>query len=283
MIQLPTQTDIEELQLLKQPYSLSIYSPYITPSSPNNPNRIQLKNLLKQARRQLSEAGLSTREITSLVQPVEKLIDGDEFRVNHRHSLALFVGKDFFQYYRLPADGVPLSMFVNEKFHVQPIIELAANNPPYYILLLSHNGVRLYKGDYYYIEQIDFQKKPMTMKQELGIDELPNETQTHTVAAADRGKGSERFHGQYNESQVDKDMLVEYFRRIDKKLHTLTKNENTPLIIAGVDYLLPLYRQVNTYSYLLEDEIEGNIEHTSIESLQEQASAIIERHTHPWA
>jgi hypothetical protein len=44
MIQLPAKTEIETLQAFFKPNSLSIYAGYITPTSPNNPNRIQLKN-----------------------------------------------------------------------------------------------------------------------------------------------------------------------------------------------------------------------------------------------
>lgn len=280
MIQLPTKTEIEVLEALHKPLSLSLYAPYIAPSSPNNPNRIQLKNLLKEARLQLASAGVGVRDIASTLEPVEKLIDGEEFRANHGHSLALFVQQGFFQFFRLPPDGVSSLIVMGEEFHVQPIIELIDNNPPYYVLILSHNGTQLLKGDYYHIEQLELQKYPTTMKQELRIDEYPNETQTHSVAAADRGKGSEKFHGQYNETQVDKEMLVEFFRRIDHKLLKLLKDEKTPLVIAGVDYLLPLYRQVSTYPNLLADEIRGNLEHSSLDFIRDQATNIIERHVH---
>jgi len=72
MIKLPTEADIETLQAFQKPCSLSLYAPYITPSSPNNPNRIQLKNLLKEARQLLAAEGLTAREIATTLQPAEK-------------------------------------------------------------------------------------------------------------------------------------------------------------------------------------------------------------------
>lgn len=277
MIKLPTEADIETLQAFQKPHSLSLYAPYITPSSPNNPNRIQLKNLLKEARQLLAAEGLSAREIATTLQPAEKLLDGDEFRVNHRHSLALFIHPDFFAYYRLPAEDTAPSVRIDNGFNVQPIIELISTNPAYYVLLLSHNNVQFLKGDCYYIEPLQLPGLPVNMEQELNIDEYPNEVQTHSVAAASRGKGSEAFHGQYNDTQVDKDMLTKFFRRIDHKLRVVLKDTTLPLVIAGVDYLLPLYRQVSTYPHLLVDEIQGSQEHTTLEAVRERASELVMR------
>lgn len=279
MIQLPTKTEIETLQAFFKPNSVSIYAPYIAPSSPNNPNRIQLKNLLKQARQLLTDAKLSSREIAATLQPAEKLLDGDEFRTNHEHNLALFMHHDCFAYYHLPAEATVSSVQMDKGFNLQPIIELLNDNLPYYVLRLSHNDVQLLKGDRYYIEQLQLQKFPTNMEQELNIDEYPNEIQTHSIAAASKGKGSEAFHGQYNETQVDKEMLIKFFRRIDQKLHDALKDKTTPLIIAGVDYLLPLYRQVSTYPHLLLDEIRGNLEHASLDFVREHASTILAHST----
>ena len=279
MIKLPTEAEIETLQAFQKPHCLSIYAPYIAPISANNPNRIQLKNLLKEARQLLLAEKLSARQIATMLESVEKLIDGDEFRINHGHSLALFIHQDFFVYYRLPAEETAPSVRIDNGFNVQPIIELVSTNPAYYVLLLNHNNVQLLKGDRYHIEPFQLPGLPINMEQELNIDQQPNEIQTHTVAAASRGKGSEGFHGQYEETQVDKEMLTQFFRRIDHKLHGALKDTTTPLIIAGVEYLLPLYRQVSTYPYLLLDEIKGSLEHASLDEVREQASQLITRST----
>ena len=275
MIKLPTETEIETLQAFKKPDCISIYSSYIAPSSPNNPNRIQLKNLLKESRQLLMADGINAREVGATLKPVDKLLDGDEFRLNHKHSLALFIQRDFFAYYRLPAEDMVSSVRIDDGFFVQPIIEMASTNPNYYVLLLSHNHVQLLKGDCYYIESLNVPGLPTNMERELNIDEYPSEIQTHSIAPASRGKSSEAFHGQYNDIQVDKDLLVQFFRRIDRRLRILLRDTKTPLIIAGVDYLLPLYRQVSTYPNLLIDEIRGNLEHASLNAILARTSTIL--------
>jgi hypothetical protein len=275
MIQLPTNTEIKTLKAFKEPDSLSIYAPYIAPNSSDNPNRTQLKNFLKEARQQLLTKELDEREIDALLLPAKKLLDSEEFRMNYKHSLVVFIGHNFFRYYHLPPKGVTSSLIIGKGFSVQPIVIILDKSPSYFVLLLSHNGVQLLKGNRYNIEQI--QEFPTAMKQDLNIDEYPKARQTHTVAPASQGKGSEKFHGQYNQTQVDKEMLVKFFRHIDIKLQKVIKNEKIPLVIAGVEYLLPIYRQVNTYPHLLADEIQGSLEHTPLDSIRKKAFKILAR------
>jgi hypothetical protein len=56
----------------------------------------------------------------------------------------------------------------------------------------------------------------------------------------------------------------------------LLKEEQAPLVLAGVEYLLPIYREVNTYQYLLDGGITGNPEGLSSENLHRQAWAQVE-------
>ena len=70
-------------------------------------------------------------------------------------------------------------------------------------------------------------------------------------------------------------MLTNFFRRIDKKLHKRVVGKKTPLILAGVDYLLPLYRKINTYPYLRKEELKGSIEHTPLDVIREQVCKIL--------
>jgi hypothetical protein len=275
MIQLPTRSEILTLGTTQQPHGLSIYSGYLPPSSPNNPNRIQFKNLLKEARRLLADKKYSERDIAAFLEPADKLLSGEEFRVGHDHSLGVFIGQDFFRYYRLPSTSIESSIQLGRHFNVQPILDLIDTNLSYFLLCLSHNNIQLLRGDRYSIKPLELDRMPTNMEQSLRIDEYPKEIQTHSVAPTVIGKGSEQFHGQYNARQVDKDMLVRFFRKINTRLARELKGQNIPLILAGVEYLLPLYRQVNTYAHLVDRDIIGNVELAPLLQLQQQAATIV--------
>ena len=89
------------------------------------------------------------------------------------------------------------------------------------------------------------------------------------------GKGSEAVHGQYNVREIDKGLLIKYFRMLDKSLHKFLQKKDLPLILAGVGYLFPLYRQVNTFPHLFGEGIKGNMEHVSPDLLRKQAWSLI--------
>lgn len=269
MIHIPTDTEMRTLEAFKKTDCLSIYVPYIAPNQSGNPNRIQLKNLLKQANQTLSAEGLNKTKIDSLLKPAKELVDSNEFRINYKHSLVLFIGQGFFRYYHLPPEGVTASVILGASFDIQQIDKLISDNPSYFILLLSHNGAKLLIGNKYDIEEI--QSFPSTMRQDLRIDENPKSFQTHSIAPATSGKESEIVHGQYNKSQVDKEMLTEFFQHIEKKVNKIVKNEKTPLVLAGVDYVLSLYRQINTYPHTLRGEIAGNLENLSLDQIRKLA------------
>ena len=73
-----------------------------------------------------------------------------------------------------------------------------------------------------------------------------------------------------------KDDLLLYFQSIDRGLHEVLREERAPLVLAAVDYFLPIYRQANTYSQLLEKGIEGNPDRLSDKDLHDRAWAIVE-------
>lgn len=72
-----------------------------------------------------------------------------------------------------------------------------------------------------------------------------------------------------------KDELLHYFKKIDRGLHPLLREEKAPLVLAAVDYLQPIYRQANTYAHLLEGGIEGNPDRLSSKELHDRAWPLV--------
>jgi hypothetical protein len=141
----------------------------------------------------------------------------------------------------------------------------------YYLLALSHKHVRLFEGDRYRLKPVELKNFSGDLEETLRIDEFPHSRETHTIAPASSGKGSEAFHQQYNVAETDKKMLLEFFRRIDHRLHAFLLFHEKPLLLAGVGYLLPIYRKVNTYAGLLDEAVIGNQDRTDIYTLGKKA------------
>jgi hypothetical protein len=62
---------------------------------------------------------------------------------------------------------------------------------------------------------------------------------------------------------------------VNEGLNTLIEDKTVPMILAGVDYLLPIYREANTYQNVLKDSITGNPDRENLNELHEQAWNIV--------
>lgn len=279
MVNLPDERELQELQAFKRPLCLSVYVPLLDPNETTSPNRIEFKNLLKEAEAALLTAGASKSVVEKTLQPARHLMNDRELWPPRHNSLTLFMHPDFFRYYHLPTSATPYLLTVETGFNLGPLLEIMAANQPYYVLALSHKNVRLYEADRYHLKRLRLKHFPTDMKQALNIDEYPNWRETHTIAPtySYSGKGSEAVHGQYNVRQVDKDLLAEFFHLIDKQLRPFLRLKKWPLIIMGVEYLLPLYHQANSSSYLVKGGVTGNFEKASLDTIHKKAWAYLQR------
>lgn len=277
MINFPSQQELKELRAFSEPFCLTIYAPLIDPNAATNPNRIEVKNLLREAKTALLSAGVNPLDVKKTLRPAKLLLEDHEFWPIHHEGLVLFTHPKLFRYYHIPDHAIPYMLTVETGFNVEPLLKAMEDNKQYFVLTLGHKNVRLYEGDHYNLKPVQLKNFPADMKQALNIDEYPKWREKHEIAPSYTGKGSEAVHGQYNVSQTDKAMLLEFFRRIDYRLHDFLFRHQRPLIIAGVSYLLPIYRKANTYPGLLPDAITGNQDNADLQTIGEKAWQLIIR------
>jgi hypothetical protein len=73
-----------------------------------------------------------------------------------------------------------------------------------------------------------------------------------------------------------KEEIERFFRKVEKGIHEILRGEHEPLVLAGVEYLHPIYREVNTYPHLVEGGVTGNLDRMSPEEIGSKAWKIIE-------
>lgn len=277
MSQLPSKKELKQLAKINEPYCLSIYTPYIDSTGSTNANKIVLKNLIREARQDLLAAGLKAQLVEKTLKPVAALLEGQTFWPIKREGLAIFANSKFFKYFRIPDSDLPRMLNIDRGFALDPLKKMAEDNKSYLVLTLGHNNVRLYKANRYDIKPIKIKGFPADMRTTLRIDELPRVVETHPVATVERGKGSHSFHSQYNVSQTDKTMLLQFFRHINRRLGEFLRGQHLPVVLAGVGYLLPLYQSVNTYPHLIDKGVPGSPVGNGTGHLHKQAWRIVSR------
>lgn len=245
---------------------ISIYAPMERLGIETQQNPIRLKNLVRQAEEKLLAMGLSGQDAKELMQPIHEL-DTYDFWQHQSDGLAIFLSPNQLRYYCLPI-AFPELTVVGDRFHLKPLLQLMSGDGMFSVLALSQNQVRLFQGTRYHLDEVELTDVPTNIAAALQYDDPEKSLQAHTGSS--QGK-SGIFHGQGAGNEDHKNDLLSYFRQVDSGLESFLKNQQAPLIFAGVDYLLPIYHEANTYSHLLPNGISGNPETLTLAELHTQA------------
>lgn len=265
----------EEIKTLmeKQPGAcISLFMPTFRAGAESQQNQIRLRNLLKQAEEKLQGRGLRPQEIRELLEPAQALTGNILFWKRQSDGLALFIAPGLFRCFCLPA-AFAERLAVADRFHIRPLLPLLAGEQRFYILALSQKEVRLYEGTEQDLQPLELETLPRGLAEALAGDVMEKQVRFRTGAAGSAGAAMISGHGAVAEDL--KDNLLRYFRLIDRGLHDLLKDERVPLIVSGVDYLFPIYREANTYPHLVADGIPGNPKGSSLEALHRTALKIV--------
>ncbi|TSD65008.1 hypothetical protein FFF34_014035 [Inquilinus sp. KBS0705] len=222
---------------------------------------ILLKNALQDAIVQLQKQGLPSQEIDSIMQPGFDLYKNEVFWNNQLDGLALFLAKGFSKVIQLPF-AVNEELFVNSSFHVSPLLPAITNNEDFYLLVLSKKDAQFFQGNAFGLQRLEVEGLPNGMDDVIHFEEKEGE---HLLRQGGKGgTGSANFHGHSNGQPDEKTNLKVYFQEVDRTLFAeVLHDKNAPLVLAGVEYLIPIYRSVSSYNNIAENAITGNQERES--------------------
>jgi hypothetical protein len=253
----------------------SIYLPTHAAGEQGQQDPVRLKNLLQQAETQLVEHGMRPAEARTLLQTARDLPRDPVFWQDRSDGLAIFVAPASFRCYRLP---ITFDEFVaiDHRFHIKPLLPLLTDGERCFVLVLNPNQVRLFRATRYAIQEVVVPGLPANMEQTLNFAETDRGAQVHSAMHGSLGKQAAVFHGQGGKRDRRKDDLEQFFRQVDAALQPLLRDETAPLLLAGVNYLLPIYRAVNSYAYLAEHELVGNRSYLSPHQIHQLAWPLVE-------
>jgi hypothetical protein len=260
----------------KQQWCVSIYMPTHRAGVETQQDPLRLKNLLREAEKHLSARGVSTRDVQKMIEPASKLLQDPYFWQHQSDGLAIFLSSNRVRCYRLPLNFEELVVVI-DNFHIKPLLPLLTGDGQFYILALSQNSIRLLNGTRYSVSEIDIGQVGGSLAEALPSEDYQAGLQLHTSGSAGgmAGDGSVTFHGPGGGSKSAKDDLLRYFHLVDDGLTKFFQGDRAPLVLAGVEYLLPIYKEANTYPNLTDTVIKGNPDLLSADELHKSAWDII--------
>ncbi|HSF16065.1 MAG TPA: hypothetical protein VLK65_10985 [Vicinamibacteria bacterium] len=271
----PTRSDLKALVDDDAALRISLYIPTHRAGPEIQQDPIRLGNLLRSAEHRLTEAGIRAVRARELLDPVRKLVTDGSFWRHQLDGLAIFVTPDRLRVYQLPLELDEL-VVVADRYHLKPLLSWFTVGATYYLLALSQKQIRLLQGSPFGVAELELEGAPESLAAALDEEAPSREVQFHTKAPRIRGERSAVFHGQGPGGEDKKDELLRYFRIVDDAVGGRLRGESAPLLLACVDYYLPIYREANTYPHLLDEVVGGNPESASAEELHRRAWKLLE-------
>ena len=271
---------IEELNkfLVDYPeWCVSIFMPTHRTGRDTEQDPIRFKNLIREAEQRLKDKGLRSPTVREMLNPAEALLLDSDFWNHQSDGLAVFITSDEIYTFRLPLSFNELVVIAN-RFHVKPLLPFFSFDGHFYILALSQKQLRLLEGTRYKVDEINVEDLPTSLGEALQFDQFEKHFQFHTSAPpTGEGERAGVFHG-HDPSDEDKKKILRWFQRVDDELSKLLADEQSPLVMASVEYLHPLYREANSYQYLLDKAIIGNPDELKAEELHGKAWELVHPH-----
>ena len=232
------------------------------------------KNLLQQLPSMLKAKDVEQVQIDKMLKPGYDLLRDEKIWSEMDSGLGIFLSTDEFQYVRLPI-APKNEVLINTSYYVTPLLPVVTNFDYFYLLVLSKKQAMLYRGDAFGMQYIKIDEMPRGVDDVVHFEEKDDQKLWRTGSSG--AGGGANYHGIGGGKPDEKDNLAIYFDEVDETLcNTALNQETAPLLLAGVEYLIPIYKSVAKYKPIWDVALTGSYEHADRGSLYEQARKIME-------
>lgn len=258
-IDLPTRAEIEKLAAHRADPTVSIYLPTTPVTRETEGDRIELKNLLKEAVAQMEAAGTPKRSIWPIEEAVTEVIEDLAFWAEQANSLAVFASPERLVTFRLP-NRLTAMVEVSDRVHLKPLLRAVTFPHHAYVLAISIGHCRLI--------EVSADLPPHEVK----VPDLPK---TFNDALGKRSHIEQGTMGRTG-AMSENALLSRYSRVVDQALRPFLVGHERPLIVAASEPLGSIYRSVSTYPHTAAATIAGSADHTPDHELAASARAILD-------
>ncbi len=256
-IDLPNRTEIETLAAHRGAPAVSFYLRTTPLTEQAGADRIALKNLLREAVRQLEDVGIDKREIWPIEEAVSALVEDDAFWEFQASSLAVFVTPQQVRSFRLP-NRLTTMVEVSDRFHLQPLLRSVTFPHHAYVLAIGMGRVRLI--------EVTADLPPREVK----VAGLPRD------AGAVLGRRGHVERAGQGEAASENATLVRFARAVDQALRPVLKGESAPLIVAAAEPMASVFRAASRYPHVAPKAIVGSADDTADHVLAAEARAVLD-------
>jgi hypothetical protein len=269
--------DLQSLIELDVRPCVSLFMPLNPAGRDGIGDAVRLRKLADDAEEMLTKRGLRRPEARELLASVRALPDDNAAWQRRGKSLAVFAAPGTLRVFH--GNGrMEERAFVDDRFHVRPLIPHLAHDDRFFLLALSQNSVRLLEGNELGLKEIAVPGMPPNRDVALNIDEVPRGSQVHSAMRGDQGQGKQAgvFHGQGGKGETLKEDLRSFVRQVAQAVDKKLQREQAPLILATVELTVPIWRETSRYPYTTDAFVSGNPDYLSPHELHAKAWPLVQ-------
>lgn len=232
---------------------LSIYCSMAESLSNRGPYAVRWKETIRGLER--AQSGGSP-DVLALIRSVANWDDIYQPREARGRSVAVFRSPDVFERIWLE-ERVEARARVGPHFFIRPLLPLFAKGRPFYILALSQKDIRLLRCTETDSALVDLGGVPTSLDVYMNTARPDHVRDNRSPAGPSAGHSKGVIFGSAPETEDKQEYLAHFYKEIDRVVGNVLKDSKAPLVLAGVEYELSLYRGLSSYPYLLQQSVQG--------------------------
>src|SRR5690606_23839096 len=128
-------------------------------------------------------------------------------------------------------------LHINNSFYLLPMVQAVTNTEHFYLLVVSKNSAKFYKGGMFGIKEMEVEGLPLGMNDVIHFEE---KDERKLFRGGGTAPGAEaNFHGHGSGLADEKEYISQYLKEVDQTLWTeVLANEKAPLILSSVEYMV---------------------------------------------
>lgn len=220
-------------------------------------DKINFKNALSQAKTELlTHHGYSADAVSIFLSEGLLLLEDQEFWKYSSDMLAYFIFDGEGVAVKLPLHVESPICQVSDRAYLLPLIEELSDDGHFYLLLLNLKEVVLFELTRSSIQVVELPNDIATSFTEELEDADNQKSLQHRAGIGEAGA---MFHGQGSGSDESRKAdILQFYHRLSTDIDAVLNTNPLPLMLAGVEYLIPIYKQAAKYTNIVEPFLTGS-------------------------
>ena len=217
----------------------------------------RFKNAIRDMQKKLNEIAFGA-DIPQLIRPIRDFGATAEAEGIWAQSIVLFRSPDLFRWFLLP-EAANDTISVEERFQVRRLLSALANEQRFCLLALSRRNIRMFYCTHHHAEEESLRGlAPHDIRTWMGTWKPDHVLNNRAVAGPSAGSTKGVAFTTSRDREREDQYLAHFYAEVDRGIGPMLRRDGAPLVLAGVEEEVAIYRRVNTYPRLLERAVNGS-------------------------